>query len=116
MKLAIMLSFFLLVALLEVGMVFAVQGVSVDLGKKLFNDSKLGTAGNSCSTCHADGKDLSKAGATDELPSIINGCITHNLKGRALDVNSVEMQSLILYIKSIGQRQPAAAPKARVGC
>jgi len=116
MKLAAVLSFFLLVALLEVVMVFAVQGVSIDLGKKLFNDPKLGTAGKSCNTCHTDGKDLSKAGAIDELPAIVNACITRNLKGRALDVNSVEMKSLILYIKSLGQKQPAAAPKASVGC
>jgi Di-haem cytochrome c peroxidase len=104
MKLTAILSFFLLVALLEVSMVYAVQGVSIDLGKKLFSDPKLGTAGKSCNTCHTDGKGLSKAGANDELPAIVNACITQNLKGRALDVNSVEMKSLILYIRSLGQK------------
>ncbi len=38
------------------------------------------------------------------LPGIINACITHNLNGKALDVNSVEMKSMILYIKSFGQK------------
>jgi len=97
------LFFFLLVVLLSVG-AFAVQSVSLELGKKLFNDANLGTSGKSCNTCHADGKDLSNAGALNGLPGVINACITHNLKGNALDVNSVEMQSMILYLKSLGQK------------
>jgi hypothetical protein len=97
-------SIFLLVVSLGVSGTFGVQGGSLELGRKLFNDTTLGTTGKSCNTCHADGKDLSKAGSMNELPGIINGCIAHNLKGKALDVNSVEMKSLILYIRSLGQK------------
>ncbi|HUI45763.1 MAG TPA: cytochrome c peroxidase [Nitrospirota bacterium] len=98
------LFFFLLVVLLGVGGAFAVEDASLELGKQLFNDPKLGTSGKSCSTCHVDGKGLSNAGTMNGLPGIINACITHNLKGNALDVNSVEMKSMILYIKSLGQK------------
>ncbi len=98
------LFFFLLVVLLGVGSTFAAQDVSLELGKKLFSDPNLGTSGKSCNTCHLDGKDLSNAGAMSGLPGIINACITHNLNGKALDVNSVEMKSMILYIKSFGQK------------
>ncbi len=96
--------FILLVALLGVSSAFAVQEVSSELGKKLFNDPNLGTGSKSCNTCHPDGKGLSKAGDMNDLPDIINGCITHNLKGKALDANSVEMKSLILYVRSLGQK------------
>jgi cytochrome c peroxidase len=104
MKSIKVLLFFLLVVLLSVGFAFAVQGVSLELGKKLFNDPHLGTNGKSCNTCHVDGKDLSNAGTMKGLSGIINACITHNLKGNALDVNSVEMQSMLLYLKSLGQK------------
>jgi cytochrome c peroxidase len=116
MKRVKVLFFFLLAVSFSFSGAFAVQRVSLELGKKLFNDTTLGTTGKSCNTCHTDGKDLSKAGAMNELPRIINVCITQNLKGKALDVNSVEMKSLILYIKSLGQKQPAAASKPAVGC
>jgi len=104
MKLAAMLSVFLLVAFLEAGMVYAVQVESIDLGKKLFNDPKLGTTGKSCNTCHPDGKGLSHAGGAADLSVIVNGCIAQNLKGMVLHPRSVEMKSLILYIKSLEQK------------
>ncbi len=108
---------FLFLLIVSLGFVaFAMQGVSVELGKKLFNDPALGTTGKSCNSCHTDGRDLSKAGDMKELAAMINSCITQNLKGKALDVNSVEMKSLILDIKSLGQKQPAAAAKPAVGC
>ncbi len=117
MKSIKVLIFFLLAASLSVSGALAVQGVSLELGKRLFNDTTLGTTGKSCNTCHTDGKDLSKAASIEkELPGIINACITQNLKGKALNVNSVEMKSLILYIKSLVQKQPAAASKPAVGC
>ncbi len=104
MRSAKALFFILLVTLLGISSAFAVQEVSLELGKKLFNDPNLGTGGKSCNTCHPDGKGLSKAGGMNDLPNIINGCITHNLKGKALDTNSVEMKSLVLYVKSLGQK------------
>jgi hypothetical protein len=89
---------------------------SVDKGKAVFNDPKLGTTGKSCNTCHPDGKGLEKAGAKSDLENMLNGCITKGLKGKALDVKSVEMQSLVLYVKSFSAKKPAAAKKPAIGC
>jgi len=89
---------------------------SLDKGKALFNDPKLGTTGKSCNTCHPDGKGLDNAGAKSDLASILNSCITKGLKGKALDVKSLEMQSLMLYVKSFGAKKPAAVKKPAVGC
>lgn len=106
-----------LTVFLGAGITFAVQEASVERGKALFNDPKLGTTGKSCNDCHSGGKGIEKAGAKKELVTIVNACVAEALQGKALDVNSPEMQSIILYIKSLGEKKPAAAPKkAPVGC
>lgn len=115
MKYIKVLFLFLLVVSLCAAQAFAAQRGSVELGKKLFNDPSLGTTGKSCNTCHTDGKNLSKAGAMKDLAGVINSCITQNLKGKALDVNSVEMKSMIMYIKSLGQKQPSDAAEPAMG-
>lgn len=76
---------------------------SVEKGKMLFNDQGLGGSTNSrsCGGCHPDGKGLAGAGDNENLASMINTCIQKPLKGQALDANSVEMESLKLYIKSL---------------
>ncbi len=97
-------------------MLFAGTGASamqheatVDKGKALFNDPKLGTSGTTCNDCHKDGAGLAQAAERRDLADIVNGCIRGNLKGKALKPKSVEMQSLLLYIRSMGaSRQPAA--------
>jgi cytochrome c len=105
-----------LVLSVSVAMAFAIEHeASVEKGKALFNDPKLGTTGKSCNDCHTDGKGLDKAGAKSDLEQIINGCITHSIKGKALDPKSAEMQSMVLYVKSFSQKKPAAK-KPAVGC
>jgi cytochrome c peroxidase len=89
---------------------------SLEKGKALFNDPKLGTTGKSCNDCHPGGKGVEKAAAKNDIERIVNSCITHSVKGRALDVQSVEMQSLVLYIKSFGDKIPATPKKAPMGC
>jgi cytochrome c len=84
-------------------MLAAQQEASVAKGKALFNDAKLGTSGKTCATCHPNGSGLEKAGVISNLPTRINACISKPLKGKPLDVASPEMQSLVLYIKSLGQ-------------
>jgi len=106
-----------LVITLCFGIALALQSnASIEQGKALFNDPKLGTNGKTCSTCHAGGKGLEQAGAKSELAETINMCITNPLKGKALEVTSLEMQSLVLYIKSLGEKKPAGTKKAPVGC
>ena len=108
--------FAVLVLSVGVALVFAMQHeASVEKGKVLFNDPKLGTTGKSCNDCHTDGKGLDKAGEKSSLEQIINGCITNSIKGKALDPKSAEMQSMVLYIKSFGEKKPAAK-KPAVGC
>lgn len=79
------------------------DGASLSRGKELFTGNQLGTSGKSCSMCHPGGKGLEKAAAYDEgeLGEIINQCLKNPLKGKALDPASVEMKSLILYIRSL---------------
>lgn len=77
---------------------------TTEKGKGLFNDTRLGTSGKSCGSCHPDGKGMEKVNASANLPAMINTCITRPLKGTALDEKSVEMESLVLYIKSLGKK------------
>jgi cytochrome c peroxidase len=74
-------------------------------GKTLFNDPNLGGSTNpsSCNTCHQEGKGLEKAGARDDLATMINTCIVQALQGKKLDEHSPEMESLLLYIRSLGK-------------
>jgi len=102
---------------LSAGTGFAMKHeASAEKGKALFNDPKLGTNGKSCNDCHPNGKDMEKAANNPGLPKVINGCITQPLNGKALNEKSVEMQSLILYIKNVGGSGKAAPRKPPVGC
>ncbi len=116
-----------LIASLGTGIAMA-AGASAKKGKALFNDPKLGTTGNSCATvCHPNGKGLEAAGAKKEwktpagerktLEDAVNTCITVAIKGKALDVKSDKMKSLVMYIKSLGEKKPAAKKKKPMaGC
>lgn len=80
----------------------AAEKPSVALGEKLFNDPKLGgaTGTKSCASCHQDGAGIEFSYKKPNLPQIINMCITRGLNGTPLPLESVEMQSLILYHQS----------------
>ncbi len=104
--------------MISVGIAFAAQESSAAKGKALFNDPQLGTTGKSCNDCHPGGKDAEKAATKSDadIARIVNACITHSIKGKALDEKSAEMQSLVMYIKSFGNKPAAAPKKAPVGC
>jgi cytochrome c553 len=70
-------------------------------GKALFNDSKVGTVGRSCNSCHPNGKGLEKAVDRKDLPKVINSCIENALKGKRIGLDSVDMADLVAYIKSL---------------
>lgn len=78
---------------------------SIGQGKKLFNDPALGGTLNptSCNSCHQNGKGLEKAAARKDLAAMINTCIEQALQGEKLDEHSPEMESLVLYIRSLGK-------------
>jgi cytochrome c peroxidase len=107
----------LFAVLLGTSLAIAMQSeASLERGKALFNDPKLGTTGKSCNDCHPGGKGVEKAAAKNDIERIVNSCITHSIKGRALDVKSVEMQSLVLYIKSFGDKTSTNPKKPPMGC
>ncbi len=108
---------------------FAAQKTSIDRGKALFNDPKLGkgTTGKSCNTCHPDGKGLegvadkkewkNPGGEYKTLEQTVNVCIEMALKGKALNVKSKQMKDLVSYLKSLKSKGNAApAKKPAVGC
>jgi cytochrome c len=89
-------------------------------GLELFKDTKLGTTGMSCESCHPDGgaegmemegmattKPLTgvksrypdKGGVT--LAQMVNACLTGPLGGTALAEDSPEMQDLLAYLESL---------------
>ena len=97
----------IIAAVLAGSLAISQEQASSDKGRMLFNDPKLGANGKTCNTCHPNGKGLERAGSRANLVDIINGCITIPLKGTAFAPQSVEMQSLVLYIKSLSSTQPA---------
>jgi len=107
----------------------AAQKTSVNRGKALFNNPKLGngTAGKSCNTCHPDGKGLegvadkkewkNPGGTYTTLEQAVNICIEMALKGKALDVKSKQMKDLVSYLKSLKSKGAVVpAKKPAVGC
>ncbi len=77
-------------------------------GKILFNDPSFsgGITGNSCASCHPDGKGLEGDALKKKkiLEKAINKCIVNELKGHAIDPKSEEMKDLIAYIKSLRKK------------
>lgn len=102
-----------------------VQASSVEKGKALFNDPKLGTTGKSCNSCHPDGKGLEQAGTKKEfkimgktqksLEEAVNFCIENALKGKPIDPKGSDMQAIVSFIKSLSGK-PAPKKKAIEGC
>lgn len=82
------------------------EEASVAMGAKLFNDPGLGASKNdkSCNTCHKNGSGLEKVGSDPRLATVINKCIVGPMEGEKLNEQTVAMQSLILYIKSLDKK------------
>ncbi len=84
---------------------YADGGPSVETGKKLFYGTSLGTNGKSCATCHKTTenikKDTAKYPGDPALKNVVNGCITENMNGKPLPDDSTEMNSLIMYMRSV---------------
>lgn len=81
----------------------------MNLGEKLWNDTKLGKAGISCATCHPDGQGLKNtpypkfinmAGDILTLDQMINFCMMNPMKGKPFQWNSIEITALSAYVQS----------------
>ena len=94
------LSLLVLVATL----VMAAEQPSVGRGKELFSSTALGTNGNSCASCHAAGAGLEdvKGYDTATLEATVNQCIAKALAGTPLPTGSVDLISIVMYLKSLG--------------
>jgi cytochrome c553 len=81
------------------------EEASVELGQKLFKNSGLGASQNAinCNTCHPNGEGMEEAGEKPNLAAMINKCIVGPLKGEKLNEQTVAMQSLKMYIQSLGK-------------
>lgn len=80
----------------------AADGPTLERGREVFESTKLGTNGKSCASCHPGGRKLEWAATFDEgkLAGIANNCIEKALKGKPLDAAGIDMQSLIMYMKT----------------
>lgn len=93
------------VSVLFVAQLAVAEDASLEKGKALFENTRLGSNGKSCATCHPGGKKLEWAATTYDdakLASIINRCIKASLKGEPLDPESTEIKSLVMYVKTFG--------------
>ncbi|MEW6429090.1 MAG: hypothetical protein AB1568_13765 [Thermodesulfobacteriota bacterium] len=96
----------LLACCLPAGSVPAGAGeISLAAGAALFGDPALGGSRNptSCATCHPGGKGLENAAKRQDLAKMVNDCLSRPLQGRALPETSAEMQSLLLYLRSLAR-------------
>ncbi len=79
----------------------------LQMGEKLWNDTKLGKSGLSCAACHADGQNLTNEQFPKyvkmpndilTLDQMINFCMINPMKGRILKWNSLEITALAAYV------------------
>ncbi len=98
--------FVMLIVSMHGGEAFAAEKPSVEKGHLLFNSQSLAGApsGKSCAGCHPAGEGLENAWKNPNLVGRVNTCIAGPLRGSKLNENSIEMQSLIMYIRSLKQQ------------
>ncbi|HKZ46716.1 MAG TPA: cytochrome C peroxidase [Thermodesulfobacteriota bacterium] len=99
----------------------------IEMGEKLWNDTKLGTSGAACVLCHPHGKGLKKVPfpkylkMPDDiltLDQMINFCMENPMKGKPLAWNSVEITALAAYVQSHAKEEgePANPCAAKNPC
>ena len=90
---------------LTTGIAQAAGKSSVELGKEMYNDPKLGGSTNesSCNSCHAGGKGLENAAEKKKFTKLINNCLVGQMEGEKIDGRKVSMRSLKMYIKSLNE-------------
>ncbi|TYO99727.1 di-heme cytochrome c peroxidase [Geothermobacter ehrlichii] len=86
----------------------AIETPNRALGERLFSSTALSTNGRSCAGCHANGKGLQEIAAYDDpmLREMINFCIRDALKGEMLPADSQELESLLLYLRTLDRSTP----------
>jgi len=84
----------------------AYETPGIETGRTLFNSTALGSNQKSCQQCHPDGQGLDEIAAYDDvtLKEMINFCIRDALKGEMLDMESQELSSMLLYVRSLATK------------
>jgi len=87
-------------------------GQAVALGKKMWNDDKLGTAGVACMSCHGGYEVLhlernqnfphyvKMVGDVVTLDQMINYCMLNPMKGKQFEKNSKELTAMAAYYRA----------------
>lgn len=85
------------------GAALATEGPTVAMGQALFESPALGSNGKSCASCHPAGKGLDELGAFDDpmLKEMINFCIRDALEGKMFALESQELDSMLLYLRTL---------------
>lgn len=85
---------------------------AASVGKKMWGDESLGTAGVSCLSCHADYELLNlgrnknfphyveMVGDVVTLDQMINYCMVNPMKGKQFDKNSKELTAMAAYFRA----------------
>jgi len=98
-------SLILPMALILVGVLpaMAVEVATPEMGRALFESTRLGKSGRSCAVCHPEGKGLDKVGdfSDAELKDIINACVRDALQGPLFPDDSQELTALMLHVRSL---------------
>jgi cytochrome c len=107
---------------------------SIERGKALFNDTKLGTSGMSCSSCHVEGgtkdgkmgdmtikafhnmavkypKYFPMAKKVMTLDQVNNFCLVNPLKGEPFGWNDQRMADLTAYVASVKAAKMGKKPE-----
>ena len=80
----------------------AAEGPTAELGATLFKATTLGSSGQSCASCHPEGKGLEELAAYDDgqLKETINFCIRDALKGEMFNPQAQELDALLAYLRT----------------
>ncbi len=91
----------------------SIEKASIEKGKALFNDPKLGGSTNkeSCNSCHPAGEGLEKAcgkksfmeGKVHSLDQMVNTCTKMTLKGTP-PLSDQDLKDMVAYICSIKKK------------
>ena len=84
----------------------ATEGPTVAMGETLFKSPALGNNGKSCASCHPAGQGLDEIGAYDDpaLKEMINFCIRDALESKMFELESQELDSMLLYLRTLPQK------------
>ncbi len=84
---------------------WSADGPSLERGKELFNSTQLGSNGKSCATCHRGGNKLEEVNnySDEQLAETVSQCIRAALKGKAVEPDSSDVKSLVLYVRKLGK-------------